>query len=91
MYPLLPNFESLSQSTTSSLGIESFGGNISDVNIQQQTISKVAYTETLMADNEELDTPSPQDISNVFAASDLASRSSSDSAKRHQHNDNSMP
>ena len=31
--------------------------------------------------NEELDPPPPQDISNVFAAADLSSRSSSDSAK----------
>ena len=34
-----------------------------------------------MDDNEELYTASPQDISNVFAASDLSSCSSSDSAK----------
>ena len=34
-----------------------------------------------MADNEDLDPPSPQDISNVFAAADLPSRSSSDSNK----------
>ena len=34
-----------------------------------------------MADNEELDTPQPQYISNVFVAADLSSCSSSDSAK----------
>ena len=34
-----------------------------------------------MADNEELDPPKPHDILNVFAAVDLSSRSSSDSAK----------
>ena len=34
-----------------------------------------------MADNEELDTPPPQDISNMFAEAYLSSRSSSDSAK----------
>ena len=34
-----------------------------------------------MDDNEELYPPPPQDISNVFAAADLLSRSSYDSAK----------
>ena len=34
-----------------------------------------------MADNEELDPPPPQDISNVFAAAQFSSRSSSDSNK----------
>ena len=34
-----------------------------------------------MAYNEDLDPPPPQDISNLFAAADLSSRSSSDSAK----------
>ena len=34
-----------------------------------------------MADNEKLDHPTPQDIDNVFAESDLSYRSSSDSAK----------
>ena len=51
------------------------------MNIQQQTTSEVADTETVMSDNEELDPPPSQDISNVFAAADLWSRSSSDSAK----------
>ena len=51
------------------------------MNIQQQTASKVADTEILMADDEELYISSPQDISNVFAAADLSSHSSSDSDK----------
>ena len=34
-----------------------------------------------MTDNEEIDLPPSQEISNVFAAADLSSRSSSDSAK----------
>ena len=51
------------------------------MNIQQHTTSEVADTETVMTDNEELDTPPPQDIYNVFTAADLLSRSSSDSAK----------
>ena len=37
--PPISNIESLSQSTISSLGSGSFGGNIDDVNIQQQTTS----------------------------------------------------
>ena len=49
------------------------------MNIQQKTASEVAGTETVMADNEELDTPQQQDISNVFAAAYLSSSSSSDS------------
>ena len=32
-----------------------------------------------MADNEELDPPSPQDLSNLFSVADLSSQSSSDS------------
>ena len=60
--PPIPNIESLSQSTISSLFSGSFGRNRHDVNIQQQTTSEVADTETVMADNEELDTPTPQDI-----------------------------
>ena len=71
----IPNIESLSQSTISSLDSGSFGRNRADANIQQQTTSEVANTETVMTDNEELDLPSPQDISNVFAAADLSSRS----------------
>ena len=34
-----------------------------------------------MANNEDLDTPPPQDISNVFTATDFSYHSSSDSAK----------
>ena len=77
----IPKIESLSQSTISSLYIVLFGINRADVNIQQQTTSKVADTETVVVFNEDLDPPPPQDISNVFAAADLSSRSSSDSAK----------
>ena len=51
------------------------------MNIQQRTTSEVANTEIVMADNEELDPPPSQDISNVFSAADLLYRSSSDSAK----------
>ena len=41
------------------------------MSIQQQTTLEVADTETVMDDNEELDPPPPQDISNVFSAADL--------------------
>ena len=51
------------------------------MNIQQPTTSEVADTETVMAYNEDLDLPPPQDISNVFAAADLSSHSSYDSNK----------
>ena len=34
-----------------------------------------------MADNEDIDTPPPQDISNVFAAADFSSQSSYDTVK----------
>ena len=47
---------------------ESFGINRAEFNIQQPTTSEVANTETVIADNEELDPSSPQDILNVFAA-----------------------
>ena len=79
--PPIPNIESLSRSTISSLDSGLFCGNRDDVNIQQQTTSEVADTEKLIAYNEELYPPPPQDISNVFASSDLSSRSSSDSDK----------
>ena len=49
--PPIPNIESLSQSTISSLGSVSFGRNRYDVNIQQRTTLEVADTETVMADN----------------------------------------
>ena len=58
----IPNIESLSQSTISSLGSRLFGRNRYDVNIQKLTTSEVAYIETMVADNEELDTPPPQNI-----------------------------
>ena len=48
----ITNIESLSQSTISSLDSGSFFRNRSGVNIQQQTTSEVADTETVMADNE---------------------------------------
>ena len=43
------------------------------MNIQQQTTLEVADKETVMDDNEELDTPPPQDILNMFAAAELSS------------------
>ena len=63
------------------MGSGSFGINRSDVNIQQQTTLEVADIETVMANNEEIDLPPPQDIYNVLAAADFSSCSSSDSAK----------
>ena len=60
--PPITKIESLSQYTRSSLDSGSFGRNRSDGNIQQQTTSEVADTETVMAYNEELYTPPPQDI-----------------------------
>ena len=41
------------------------------MNIQKPTTSEVANTETVMADNRDLDPPQPQDISNVFATAYL--------------------
>ena len=76
--PCILSIESFYKSTISSLGSGSFGRNQSDVNIQQQTASEVADTETVMADNEELYPSPPQDISNIFAATDLSSHSSYD-------------
>ena len=49
------------------------------MDIQQQCTSEVSNTYTVMADNEKLDLPPPQDIPNVFAAVDLSSHSSYDS------------
>ena len=60
--PPIPNIESLSQSTISSLGSVSFGRNRYDVNIQQRTTLDVSNTDTVMSDNEELDSPPPQNI-----------------------------
>ena len=79
--PPIPNFESLSQSTISSLDSRSFGRNRADVNIQQPTKSEVADTDTVMDYDEDLDPPPPQDISNIFAAADMSSHLSSDSTK----------
>ena len=72
--PPIPNIESFYQSTISSLDIASFGRNQSDVNIQQPTTSDISDTETVIADNEDLDLPPTQDRSIVFAAADLSSR-----------------
>ena len=71
--PPISNIESFSQSTISSLDSVSFVRNRADVNIKQQTISEVANTDIVMADNEDLDPPPPQYISNVFAVADLTS------------------
>ena len=79
--PPIPNIESLSQSTISSMDSGSFGKNRADVNIRQPTTLEVADTETLMAYNEYLDPLPPHHISNLFAESDLSSHSSSDSNK----------
>ena len=79
--PPIPNIESFSQSTISSLDSVSFDRNRADGNIQQPTILEVANTETVMAGNEDIDTPPPQDISNVFAAADFSSQSSYDTVK----------
>ena len=79
--PPITNIESLSQSTISSLDSGSFGRNRANMNIQQQSTSELADTETVTANNKKLDPPPPQDISNVFTAAGLSSRSSSDSAK----------
>ena len=79
--PPIPNIESLSQSTISSLDSGSCDRNRADWNIQQQTTLEVANTETVMSGNEDLDPPPPQDISNVFSAADLSSQSSYDSVK----------
>ena len=46
----------------SSLDNGSFGRNRADVNIQQHNTSELADTETVMADNEDVDPPPPQDI-----------------------------
>ena len=55
--PPITNIESLSQSTILSPDSGSLGRNRADGNIQQPTTSEVVNTETMMADNEELDTP----------------------------------
>ena len=80
--PPIPNIESFSQSTISSLDSGSFDRNRADGNIQQPNTLEVANTETVMAGNEDIDTPPTQDISNVFAAADLLSQSSYDTVLR---------
>ena len=67
----VPNIESLSQSTISSLDSGLFGKNIAGVNIQQQTTLEVNNKKRLMADNEDLDPPPPQNILNVFSAAEF--------------------
>ena len=59
--PPIPNIESLSQSTISSLDSGSFDRNRDDGNIQQPTTSEVANTETVMGYNEDIDPPPPHD------------------------------
>ena len=76
----IPNIEPLSRSTISSLDSRSSGRNRTTVNIQKQTTLELANTETVIAENEELDPTPRQDISNEFAVVDLLSRSSSNSA-----------
>ena len=51
------------------------------MNIEQPTTSELSHIETVMAYNDDLDPPPPQDIPNVFAVADLSSRLSSDSNK----------
>ena len=79
--PTITNIDPLSQSTISSLDSGSCDRNRADGNNQQPTTSEVANTETVMAGNEDIDTPPPQDISNVFAAAELSSQSSYDTVK----------
>ena len=77
----IPNIESFSQSNISSLDSGSFDINRADRNIQQTTTLEVANTETVVAGNEVIDTPPPQNISNVLAAAELSSQSSYDPVK----------
>ena len=79
--PPIPNIESFSQSTISSLDSGSFDRNRADGNNQQPTTSEVAKTETVVSGNKDIDTPPPQDVSNVFAAADVSSQSSYDTVK----------
>ena len=53
--PPIPNIESLSQSTISSLDSGSFDRNRADGDIQQPTTSEVANRETVMGYNEDID------------------------------------
>ena len=59
--PPIPNIESFSQSTISSLHIGSYDRNRADGNIQQPTTAEVSNTETVMAGNQDIYTPPPQD------------------------------
>ena len=79
--PPIPNIESLSQSTISSLDSGSFDRNRAGGNIQQPTTSELANTETVMGYNDNIYPPPPQDISNMFAVSELSSQSSYDTVK----------
>ena len=76
--PRITNVEWLSQSTISSLDNGSFGRNRTGVNIQQPTTLEVANTETMMDYNEDLYTPTPHDISNMFAVAYFSSHLSYD-------------
>ena len=51
------------------------------MNIQQKNTPEVTDIDTVMAYNEDLYPPPPQDISNLFAAAELSSCSSSNSDK----------
>ena len=79
--PPIPNIGSLSQSDLSSLDSASFGRNRAGMNIQQPHTSEVEDIETVMAYNEDLNPPPPQDISNVFSSADLSAQSSYHKAK----------
>ena len=81
LHLLFPTLNNIYQSTISSLDSESFDRNRADRNIQQPTTSEVANIETVIAYNEDIDPPSPHDISNLFAAAYLSSQSSYDSVK----------
>ena len=72
--PPITNIELLYQFTISSLDSGLFGRNRADMNIQQPTASYVADKETVMAYNEDIDPPPPQDISNVFSLADLSAQ-----------------
>ena len=57
--PPIPNIESVSQSTISSLDSGSFDRNRAGGNNQQPTTSEVANTGTMMGYNEDIDPPPP--------------------------------
>ena len=44
------------------------------MNIQQTTTSEVDNTDTVVAYNEDIDPPLPQDILNVFSSEDLSAQ-----------------